>query len=228
MKTEQETEQTAGRPSGLCGGLRERKKRRTRDALVRAALELFVAKGYERTTVDEIADAVDVSQRTFFRYFSNKEEVAFALQELIETRFLTEVRERPADEPPMPALRRAITTAWLTIDEEMKAVAPPQLHMRMYQVIESTPALLAVHLRRQQEAEERIAQEIARREGLDIDADPRPRVLVAAFAGAMRVAGKVWGEGDDWTSDAMRKLSDRYLAALEPALAQNWRTPSGN
>ncbi|WP_029384736.1 helix-turn-helix domain-containing protein, partial [Streptomyces leeuwenhoekii] len=45
-------------------GLRERKKRRTRDALLRAALELFTARGYERTTVDDIAEAADVSQRT--------------------------------------------------------------------------------------------------------------------------------------------------------------------
>ncbi|MFE7119906.1 TetR family transcriptional regulator [Streptomyces sp. NPDC057654] len=226
MKTEQETERSAGKPAGRCAGLRERKKRRTRDALVRAALELFVEKGYEQTTVDEIADAVDVSQRTFFRYFAGKEDAAFALQELIETRFLSEVCARPAHEPPMPALRNAITNAWATIDEEMKAVAPPQLHMRMFQVIESTPALLAVHLRRQYDTEERIAQEIARREGLDIDADPRPRVLVAAFAGTMRVAGKIWGEGDDWTSDAIRELSDTYLDALVPALAENWRASS--
>jgi len=54
---------TAGRAQRP--GLRERKKQRTRDALLRAALELFTTQGYERTTVDEITEAVDVSQRTF-------------------------------------------------------------------------------------------------------------------------------------------------------------------
>src|SRR5271157_6121110 len=55
---------------------RDRKKRQTRDALIDAALELFEAKGYEHTAVHEITDAVDVAERTFFRYFASKEDVA--------------------------------------------------------------------------------------------------------------------------------------------------------
>lgn len=88
--------------------LRERKKRRTREALVRAALELFATQGYERTTVDEIAEAVDVSQRTFFRYFAGKEDAAFAVQEMTEAHFVAAVRARPPHEPPMEALRQAV------------------------------------------------------------------------------------------------------------------------
>ncbi|MYT28363.1 MULTISPECIES: TetR family transcriptional regulator [unclassified Streptomyces] len=205
------------------GGLRERKKQRTRDALIRAALELFTEHGYETTTVDEIAEAVDVSQRTFFRYFANKQEVAFAVQDMVEARFLEELRARPAAEPPLTALRRAVMAAWDEIGSALASVIPVDLHMRTFQMIESTPALVAAHLRRSTELEEQIAQLIARREGLDVDADPRPRVLVAAFSGVLRVAGKVWGEGQDCSVEAIRELTESYLDHIGPAIEMDRR-----
>ena len=87
---------------------RERKKRQTRDALVHAALTLFDAKGYEHTAVREITDAVDVSERTFFRYFPSKEDLALSFisegtQGLIEA-----LRARPPEEDPLTALRGAL------------------------------------------------------------------------------------------------------------------------
>ncbi|MFE2143151.1 TetR/AcrR family transcriptional regulator [Streptomyces sp. NPDC059456] len=204
-------------------GLRERKKRRTRDALMRAALLLFVAQGYEHTTVDEITDAVDVSQRTFFRYFANKEEVAFAVQDLVETHFLAALGARPPAEGPLQALRGAVLGAWDTLDEALSDVVPVDLYMRTYQLIESTPALLAVHLRRSTELEERIARLIAGREGLDVDADPRPRVAVAAFSGVMRVTGRLWGQGQDASVASIRRMTEACLDQIGPALATDWR-----
>ncbi|WP_411126219.1 TetR family transcriptional regulator [Streptomyces sp. x-19] len=205
-------------------GLRERKKQRTRDALIRAALELFTERGYEATTIDEIAEAVDVSQRTFFRYFANKQDVVFAVQDMVEARFLQELRARPADEPPLPALRGAVLTAWDDIGDAIASVIPVDLHMRAFRMIESTPALVAAHLRRSTELEEQIAELIARREGLDVDVDPRPRVLVAAFSGVMRVAGKVWGEGHDCSVAGIRELTRSYLDHMGPAIETDWRT----
>ncbi|WP_327684429.1 TetR/AcrR family transcriptional regulator [Streptomyces sp. NBC_00467] len=205
-------------------GLRARKKQLTRDALVRAALELFTTKGYEQTTVDEIADTVDVSQRTFFRYFTSKEEVAFAVQEVVEAHFIEAVRERPAQEGPFEAMRNAVLDGWNRIGEAIAEIVPVELHMRSYLMIESTPALLAVHLRRSADLEETIAQLIAEREGLDVDADPRPRVAVAALSGVMRVTGRLWGQGEDWSPEAIRSLTATYLDHLKPALADDWRT----
>ncbi|WP_437050229.1 TetR family transcriptional regulator [Streptomyces sp. enrichment culture] len=205
-------------------GLRERKKQRTRDALLRAALELFTARGYERTTVDEIAEAVDVSQRTFFRYFASKEEAAFFVSRLAEARFVDALRARPADETPLEALRRALAESWESIGEAIEQLVPLELHMRFYRVIESTPALLAAHLRRAAELEEEIARVIADREGLDVDADPRPRVAVAVFGAVIRVTERIWSAGDEATLGALRDLTFSYLDQVEPALTGSWRT----
>ncbi|MFE4249580.1 TetR family transcriptional regulator [Streptomyces sp. NPDC056910] len=205
-------------------GLRERKKQRTRDALLRSALELFTTKGYDHTTVDEIAEAVDVSQRTFFRYFTSKEETAFAVQDMVESRFVTLLRERPAADSPFEALRGAVLDAWDTLGEPIEEVVPVELHMRTYQMIESTPSLIAVHLRRSTELEEEIARVIAEREDLDVEADLRPRVTVAAFSGVMRMAGRLWGAGEDISVESIREVTESYLDQLGPVLAGKWRT----
>lgn len=102
-------------------------------------------------------------------------------------------------------------------------MVPVDLYMRTYQLIESTPALLAVHLRRSTELEERIARLIAEREGLDVDADPRPRVAVAAFSGVMRVTGRLWGRGEDASVASIRRMTESYLDQIGPALAADWR-----
>ncbi|MDI9834532.1 MULTISPECIES: TetR family transcriptional regulator [unclassified Streptomyces] len=204
--------------------LRERKKQRTREALLRTALELFTTRGYEDTTVDDIAGAVDVSQRTFFRYFAGKEEAALALQEMTETHFLRAVRDRPPHEAPMEALRQAVLDSWDSLSEVVESVAPVEVFLRMYQVIESTPVLLAAHLRRSLETEEAIARVLAEREGVDIDADPRPRLAVAVFGGVMRLTERCWSTGGDTSLDAIRALAVQHLEQVGPALTGSWRT----
>jgi AcrR family transcriptional regulator len=204
--------------------LRERKKQRTRDALLRAALELFTTRGYEATTVDDIAAAVDVSQRTFFRYFASKEEAAFAVQEMTEAHFVEAVRARPPHEAPMQALRQAVIEGWDGLSEAVSAVVPVELYLRMYRLIESTPVLLAAHLRRSMEVEERIARILAEREGVDVRTDPRPRLVVAVFAGVIRVTERQWSTGEDMGVAAIRELTARYLDQVGPSLAEDWRT----
>ncbi|MFG2590501.1 TetR family transcriptional regulator [Streptomyces sp. NPDC048438] len=215
--------QTSGVPvPGAPTGLRERKKRRTREALLHTALRLFTTQGYDRTTVDEIVDAVDVSQRTFFRYFANKEAVAFAVQEAVDARFLAELRQRPAAEDPFEAMRRAALAAWRTIAETDDDVTV-ELQMRAYRVIESTPALHAAHMRRHIGLEHQTALLIAEREGVDPEADPRPRVAVAAFSGVMRMTGQLWGRRKDAGVEALQELTELHLDQLGPALSGSWR-----
>ena len=90
--------------------LRERKKQRTREALLRVAIELFTTRGYEGTTVDDIADAVGVSQRTFFRYFAGKEDAALALDEMTVARFVDAVSGRATRPRCAPCTRSS--TRW--------------------------------------------------------------------------------------------------------------------
>ncbi|MFJ8809659.1 TetR family transcriptional regulator [Streptomyces sp. NPDC102490] len=210
-------------PAASRPGLRELKKQRTRDLLLRSALELFTERGYEETTVDDIAEAADVSQRTFFRYFASKEDAAFFVARLAESHFVEAVLARPPEEAPLDALRLALTESWDTIGEAVEQLVPLELHMRFYRVIESTPALLAAHLRRATELEEQIARVVAAREGLDLETDPRPRVVVAVFGAVMRVTERIWSARDDAGLAALRDLTAAYLDQVAPALTGDWQ-----
>jgi AcrR family transcriptional regulator len=199
-------------------GLRERKKQRTRLALVDAALDLFLAKGYEATTIDEIVAAVEVSQRTFFRYFGTKEDVV--------TSFLTEhdqvldeaLRARPPGERPFTALFESLRVVLRTIAESDPADGAR--FRRVRQVIEATPSLMAAQMARYSASAEALAAEIARREGVDLEQDLRPRIVVAFYLAAVKVAfedcarREIWDAGtvaarvDEAVTLAARTMSD--------------------
>lgn len=90
--------------------LRERKKLRTRQALIETALELFTERGFDGVTLDELCDTVEVSKRTFFRYFTSKEDVAMAPTQDLWLAFLDELE---APEPPVGPLVEALRDALL-------------------------------------------------------------------------------------------------------------------
>ncbi len=103
-------------------GLRERKKRRTRQTIIEVAHELFHAKGFEATTLEEIAAGADVSVRTLFRYFTGKEAIALAPLDEMGDLTVAALRRRPADEPPLAALRAAAMSAWALMSPDGQAL----------------------------------------------------------------------------------------------------------
>ena len=162
---------------------------------------------------------MDVSQRTFFRYFSSKEEVAFALQTLVSERFCEAVRRRPPGGSPVQVLRSTLGETWESVGEAIEEVVPLQLHMRMWQIIETTPALLAVASAALHGDGGAARPRSPAARAWTWTTDPRPRVLVAAFSGVMRAAGRCWSGGEDisvarpgmrsrptWTSWAPRSV----------------------
>ena len=90
-------------------GLRERKKVQTREALVNAARDLFLERGFDSVTVDEIAAVANVSRRTFFRYFATKEAAAFPNRDLWLEQFHGLTAHR-SGEAAYQTVRRAILT----------------------------------------------------------------------------------------------------------------------
>ncbi|MFD1936503.1 MULTISPECIES: TetR family transcriptional regulator [Nonomuraea] len=166
-------------------GLRERKKEKTRLAILDAALDLFLEQGYETTTVEQIAGSVEVSARTFFRYFTSKEHVVLWFHDNSEELLTEALEECPDDEPPYTALLRALRTMMQVFRE-----ATPEENerfLKMQQLLESNPALAGRSVARGVETERRLAVEIARRQGLDAETDQLPHLVVAYAMATIRV-----------------------------------------
>ncbi len=90
-------------------GLRERKRIARRRAIEAAAIDLFEANGFDDTTIEDIAAAVEIAPRTFFSYFPTKEDVVLADYSSRLDRIIAKLDDQPADVPPWAALRAAFT-----------------------------------------------------------------------------------------------------------------------
>ncbi|HEY6792176.1 MAG TPA: TetR family transcriptional regulator [Trebonia sp.] len=204
---------------------RERKKRQTREALIRAALELFDAKGYEHTAVREITDAVDVSERTFFRYFASKEDLAVSFAKDWTDAILAALVARPAAEGPLTALRGAFreSLARLAAADAHDGTEPgPPTYLLITRLIDSTPSLLAQHLRYVHDRDEEIVGVLAARAGVDPETDLRPRVLAASFGGLVFLATRAWRIEGSTTVEEMLAAFDHYADQFTPALFGHW------
>jgi AcrR family transcriptional regulator len=198
---------------------RERKKRQTRDALVHAALALFNAKGYEDTAVREITDAVDVSERTFFRYFAGKEDLVLSFVGELTDAFLRQLASRPAAEPPFTALTNAFTASLLELTTED---GPESQYLMVMKMIDITPSLLAALVGYTHSRDDEVVRLLAAREGIDPDADRRPRLAALAYNAVTMAATSEWRAGGDDSAAALLAAFEACAAQLLPAVAGHW------
>jgi AcrR family transcriptional regulator len=194
-------------------GLRERKKARTRESLAVAALDLFARQGFDATTIEEIADACEVSPRTFFRYFPTKEAALFGDGESRRAALLDALANQPAEVPPLEALHAA-----------MVALARSYRDDRDVLVMRSKVLQESVHLRaskaeHQRGWEEALTEELARR----ARAVKQPlsrfelRLVSGVAVAALRAALDTWI--DDKRAPALDVLVDRAFTELTAGFA---------
>jgi AcrR family transcriptional regulator len=184
-------------------GLRERKKQATREALAAAALDLFLERGYDETTLAEIADAAGVSTRTIFAYFPGKEDILFSRMEAMRDALVRALAERPAGTDALTALREFILSS-----EHEKT----ELDHRLGELI-AKDATLSSHKRaRIAHLQEVLAAAIADDLGVGAD-DLRPQVAAASLTAAFEVL-----ERQD-RAVSRTPTSVEIAAAIDPVLA---------
>jgi AcrR family transcriptional regulator len=182
-------------------GLRERKKQAVKAALEQTALRLFMEKGYENTTVEEISEAVDVSTRTFFRYFATKDEVLFAHQAERLAAIRTFFAERPAHEPPADTVRAVVDF----FAEDLAANA--DLLVVQATVYREARLPAGIIRLRQDELIEAVAAGLA--PGLGRSAGIRPVVIATATMCAVELAARSWFRGGR-QGDLREMVRDSY------------------
>ncbi|NEK39158.1 TetR family transcriptional regulator [Rhizobium leguminosarum] len=176
MAENKRTETTEGR--------RERKRRQTRERIEQAAMTLFLQRGFEATTIEDITEAADVSKRSFFDYFPSKEEVVFAWQDAFADRLMAAVAARPADESSVAAVEAAITATVIAAVDEPGLARGDLIHR--------TPALKARDQLKYAKLEQKLAEALLLRKRGDPLERPRMRVLAAIVIGALRVGAELW------------------------------------
>lgn len=165
---------------GTEGGLRERKKLQTRAALADAALRLALEKGPDHVTVEEIAEAADVSVRTFFNYYSHKEHAILGRNPEHLERALERMRTAPAEESPL-------TTMWFVVHDVLRDLESDGELSRRGELIMSSPALLYQLMLSSIDDERQLTAALAERIGEPVDST-RPALIVSAAGAACRVA----------------------------------------
>ena len=193
-------------------GLRERKKLRTKAAIQKEALRLFLDKGFEETTIEDIAEAVEISPSTFFNYFPSKEEVVF--QDELDPLILQAFDAQPANLNPIRKLRNAMRVVFSQLTPEQET-----LMRERTQLLLSTPELRGAMLSQFADLVDQIAGLLASRVDRKAD-DFAIHNMAGAVLGVLMSA--VNTVANDPSVDIL-KITDRALAHLEAGLPLDWK-----
>jgi AcrR family transcriptional regulator len=181
------------------GTLRERKRDRTRRALIDAAIDLFERNGYDGTTVADIAEAAEIGTRTFFSYFASKEELLFPESDTRVAAAVTAIANRKPDDRPADVLLRALRDVGAADGEPDDMV--DRIAAVRVALFRTVPAVRGRALQIQLDAQREIAGRLQRAFPAELDA-----VTAAALVGAL--IGAVTG--------ALQVLLDESEASADP------------
>lgn len=186
-------------------GRRERKKIETRRSIRRVALDLALELGMENLTIEAITEAADVSPRTFFNYFSSKEDALVTDSAALADQIKPMIEERPRDESPLHSLRMVLTEH----DPLLLAGANRERTLARQRLVQDHPALMSRQLAQHAAMERHLADVLAERLGTDADEDLQPALLAAVAGSIFRVAVRRWTEGGS------ESLSDLVNSAFD-------------
>lgn len=187
--------------------LHRRTKDRMRAEAAAVAIELFLAHGFDATTVDDLCAATGLSRRSFFRYFKAKEDIVLAHLGGVAKQGCDAFTERPEHEDAWTALRHSM-------DPFTGDTADPDRTLALLRLVQSSPTLRAAHLDRLELWRASLATAIAHRAGRPA-ADLHASVLAAAALGAYTAAVRQWVDSNATMS--LDSLLDQAFAVLEPA-----------
>lgn len=180
----------------------------TRERLVRAALELFLDRGYERTTVTEIAERAGLTRRTFFRYFPDKREVLFVGQDAIAGLMAEGISRAPASATPLDAVAAGLDRVAVAFTRGRRDLGPQRR------------AVIAANTELQErDALKRTALATSIEAALRERAVAAPAARLAAELGVLAFGAASEGWADSTNGQDFAELARRALAELRTAAA---------
>lgn len=191
--------------------LRERKKAKTRKVLADTATELFAEQGFDHTTVEEIAEACDVSPRTFFRYFASKEDVLFAVGDERLRQLLDAIASRPSGEAPLRSMREAALSLVPEYTSERARLITRK------RIIAETQTLRSRGLERQLGWEDAVTDALGQRITDTGPAGIELRLVASVTTATLRAALHTWLEAGGDLATLIDDAFDRLSRGLEPS-----------